>query len=163
MPEEQDNQIERRESEGGIARRSHIARRGMNAANYVRGLSISQKTRNIIDPADPDRSPFELEVERALISKGHKVERRVRVSEYIIDLAIISEDGRKYDLGIECNGTPRFRETPYNILARKAMRLKILKDEGWNSHPILANEWFSHPELELEKLEAVLAKIRSNF
>ena len=41
MPEEQENQnpIERREPGGGIRRRSDIARRGMNAANYVRGLA----------------------------------------------------------------------------------------------------------------------------
>ena len=44
MPEEQENQIERRESGGGIGRRSDIARRGMNAANYVRGLATKSET-----------------------------------------------------------------------------------------------------------------------
>ena len=41
MPEDKENQnpIERRELGGGIGRRSDIARRGMNAANYVRGLA----------------------------------------------------------------------------------------------------------------------------
>ena len=43
MPEEKENQIERREP-GGIGRRSDIARRGMNAANYVRGLAARQET-----------------------------------------------------------------------------------------------------------------------
>ena len=43
MPEEQENQIERREPGGGIGRRSDIARRGMNAANYVRGLTSRQE------------------------------------------------------------------------------------------------------------------------
>jgi len=42
MPEEKENQIERREPGGGIGRRSDIARRGMNAANYVAGLAKAQ-------------------------------------------------------------------------------------------------------------------------
>ena len=44
MPEEQQNPIERREPGGGIGRRSDIARRGMNAANYVRGLATKSET-----------------------------------------------------------------------------------------------------------------------
>ena len=43
MPEEKENQIERREP-GGIGRRSDVARRGMNAANYVRGLAAKPET-----------------------------------------------------------------------------------------------------------------------
>jgi len=38
MPEEQDNQIERRDS-GGISRRSETAKRGSDAAGFVRGLA----------------------------------------------------------------------------------------------------------------------------
>ena len=45
MPEEQQNPIERREQSGGIGRRSDIARRGMNAANYVSGLAARQEAR----------------------------------------------------------------------------------------------------------------------
>ena len=37
MPEEQDNPIERRETGGGIGRRSDTACQGMNSANYVSG------------------------------------------------------------------------------------------------------------------------------
>jgi len=44
MPEEKENQIERRDSGGGIGRRSDVARRGMNAANYVRGLATKTDT-----------------------------------------------------------------------------------------------------------------------
>ena len=44
MPEEQENPIERREPGGIIGRRSDIARRGMNAANYVRGLAAKPET-----------------------------------------------------------------------------------------------------------------------
>ena len=56
MPEEQENQnpIERREPGGGIGRRSDIARRGMNAANYISGLAARQE-------ADLKRTPITTE------------------------------------------------------------------------------------------------------
>ena len=41
MPDERDDQIQRREP-GGISRRSETARRGMNAAGYVAGLAKAQ-------------------------------------------------------------------------------------------------------------------------
>jgi DNA-binding beta-propeller fold protein YncE len=44
MPEEQENQIERREPGDGIGRRSDVTRRGMNAANYVSGLAAKPET-----------------------------------------------------------------------------------------------------------------------
>jgi hypothetical protein len=56
MPEEQEKQIERREPGGGIGRRSDIARRGMNAANYVRGLATKWCTflnQHIISDSQP--------------------------------------------------------------------------------------------------------------
>ena len=43
MPEENENQIQLR-SAGGIGRQSELARRGMNAANYVSGLAARQET-----------------------------------------------------------------------------------------------------------------------
>ena len=56
MPEEQENQIERRESGGGIGRRSDIARRGMNAANYVRGLAAKPETEREVAATTPEYS-----------------------------------------------------------------------------------------------------------
>ena len=44
MPDETNNPIERREPGGGIGRRSDIARRGMNASNYVSGLAAREET-----------------------------------------------------------------------------------------------------------------------
>ena len=51
MPEKK-NQIERREP-GGIGRRSDIARRGMNAANYVRGLAAKPETEREVSATMP--------------------------------------------------------------------------------------------------------------
>jgi hypothetical protein len=47
MPEDQDNQIERREP-GGISRRSETARRGSDAARFVRGLA-NRRTESSIE------------------------------------------------------------------------------------------------------------------
>ena len=55
MPEEKENQIERREP-GGIGRRSDIARRGMNAANYVRGLAAKPETELEVGATTPGYS-----------------------------------------------------------------------------------------------------------
>ena len=52
MPEEKENQIERREP-GGIGRRSDITRRGMNAANYVRGLAAKPETEREVSATTP--------------------------------------------------------------------------------------------------------------
>ena len=49
MPEERDNQIERRDS-GGISRRSETARRGSDAAGFVRGLANRRTESNLPGP-----------------------------------------------------------------------------------------------------------------
>ena len=67
MPEEQENQnpIERREPGGGIGRRSDIARRGMNAANYVSRLAARQE-------ADLKRTPITTEYTYEFLRKWGK-------------------------------------------------------------------------------------------
>ena len=56
MPEEQENPIERREPGGGIGRRSDIARRGMNAAYYVRGLTAKPESKPNVEATTPGYS-----------------------------------------------------------------------------------------------------------
>ena len=43
MPEENDNQIQLSDTGGRLGKRSDLARRGMNAFNYVTGLSTREK------------------------------------------------------------------------------------------------------------------------
>jgi len=164
MPEEQENQIERRDP-GGMNRRSETARRGTDAARFVGDLTkrktpVKRPTVRDPDLSVPDlESEFEVEVERALLLRGYRIDRQVWVSHYLVDLAIISKDNRKYDLGIDCNGMPYYQPSPSSV-ARDAQRTKALKDQGWNIHQIESKEWVSNPEFELEKLVAVLNKIR---
>ncbi len=166
MPEEQDNQIERREPDG-INGRSETARRGTDAADYVAGLSKRQsllKSSVVREPDSPDSdwmSEFEAELEKALLSKGYRVARQVKVLDYRVDLAIVSEDGREYDLGIYFRGMDYFQPTPTS-LARDAEIIKVLKDAGWHIHEIESKEWVLNPEHELDKLLAKLNMIRLN-
>ena len=165
MPEYQDNQIERRDP-GGINRRSETARRGINAADYVAGLAKRRslvKTPVVRDAGlsvpDPG-SAFEEDLERALVSRGYQVHRYVLVVDQRINLAIVSKDGRQYELGIECKGPPYHSQPTLFSIASEAQRVKTLREEGWNIHEIESKEWFLNPEHELDKLEAMLNKIR---
>lgn len=111
-----------------------------------------------IDPdAEPD-SPFEEAVKNALESKGYKVRCQVGVSGYRIDLAIVSEDNKSFELGIECDGA-QYHSSPA-ARDRDWLRQSILEELGWTIHRIWSSSWIKNPELEIEKLEVALAKAR---
>ena len=61
MPEEQDNQIERREP-SGINRRSETARRGSDAARFVGGLA-NRRTESDLPSTSPTDQTFEFILE----------------------------------------------------------------------------------------------------
>jgi very-short-patch-repair endonuclease len=161
MSEEQDNQIERRDS-AGINRRSETARRGSDAAGFVAKLTKRESpgerpTARNLDLSVPYlQSEFEDNVERALLSRGYRADRQVRLIRYKVSLAIISKDGQGYDLGILCHGV-RYYQTDQAIDARIT---KALEEEGWNIIDIESKDWFLNPEGELENLLTVLNKIR---
>ena len=52
---EPDNQIERREP-GGISHRSETARRGSDAANFIRGLANKRKESDLPSPVSTDHT-----------------------------------------------------------------------------------------------------------
>ena len=55
MPEERDNQIERRDP-GGISRRSETARRGSDAARFVGGLANKRRESDLPSTVSTDRT-----------------------------------------------------------------------------------------------------------
>ena len=120
------------------------------AADPQRALEAEVK----FDPAAETESPFEAAVEQALISKGYRVERQVGVAGYRIDLAILSEDGAKRELGIECDGwtyhsAPAARD-------RDWQRQKVLEGLGWKIHRVWSTAWVRNPEAELLRIEDAL-------
>jgi len=113
-----------------------------------------------VDPTAETDSPFEDAVLAALESKGYKVAKQVGTLGYRIDLAIHSEDGQGFDLGIECDGATYHRAPAARD--RDWQRQQILEDLGWNIHRIWSTAWFRNPNRELAKIEDVLRLARVN-
>jgi hypothetical protein len=63
-------------------------------------------------------------------------------------------------LGIECKGPPYHSQPTLFSIASEDQRVKTLREEGWSIHEIESKEWFLNPEHELDKLEAMLNKVR---
>jgi len=104
-------------------------------------------------------SPFEEAVEYALVKKGFKVNRQVEIAGYKIDLAILSEDGSKYDIGIECDGSA-YHNTP-EARDRDRLRQQALEGLGWKLHRVRSTAWFRNPAAELDRIEADIHLARS--
>jgi very-short-patch-repair endonuclease len=126
---------------------------------YVGNPTQAFEAQVSVDPSAEPESPFEEAVERALVAKGYRVARQVGVSGYRIDLAIMSEDGNRYDLGIECDGwayhnAPAARD-------RDWLRQKVLEGLGWTIHRVWSTAWARNPEAELARIEAALAAARA--
>jgi very-short-patch-repair endonuclease/DNA polymerase III delta prime subunit len=111
-----------------------------------------------VDSASEPESPFEAAVERALVEKGFRVARQVGVAGYRIDLAILSEDGSRYDLGIECDGWA-YHSVP-TARDRDWLRQKVLEGLGWKIHRVWSTAWVRNPEGALARIEGALAEAR---
>ncbi len=105
-------------------------------------------------------SPFEEAVLAALRKRGHRVDAQVGVSGYRIDLAIRSEDGERYDLGIECDGFP-YHSSP-TARDRDWLRQQVLEGLGWHIHRVWSTAWVRDPETEIVAIEQALQRARTH-
>jgi very-short-patch-repair endonuclease len=112
-----------------------------------------------VDSAAETESPFEQAVLGALVSRGYRVDRQVGVFGYRIDLAVLSEDGSAYDLGIECDGA-MYHNTPA-ARDRDWLRQSVLEGLGWTIHRVWSTSWVRNPGAELEALENAIATARA--
>ena len=103
-------------------------------------------------------SPFEEAVLAALRSRGHRVDAQVGVSGYRIDLAIRSEDGERFDLGIECDGLT-YHSSP-TARDRDWLRQQVLEGLGWSIHRVWSTAWVRDPETEIVAVEQALERAR---
>ena len=103
-------------------------------------------------------SPFETAVEDELTRRGYRVARQVGASRYRIDLAIISDSGTKYDLGIECDGAT-FHSSPA-ARDRDWLRQKVLESLGWKISRIWSTAWIRNKENELRRIESDIKAAR---
>jgi very-short-patch-repair endonuclease/DNA polymerase III delta prime subunit len=111
-----------------------------------------------IDPAAEPESPFEEAVIEALRTRGHRIQPQVGVAGFRIDLAILSDDGTRCDLGIECDGwayhgSPAARD-------RDWLRQSILEGLGWRIHRVWSTAWIRNPDEQIKAIEAALELAR---
>ena len=104
-------------------------------------------------------SPFEEAVLAALRSLGHAVDAQIGVSGYRIDLAIKSDDGEGYDLGIECDGVT-YHSSP-TARDRDWLRQQVLEGLGWHIHRVWSTAWVRDPGTEIVAIEEALQQARA--
>lgn len=124
---------------------------------YVRNPALAFEA-EVTGTGEPE-SPFEEAVLAALRSRGHRVESQVGISGYRIDLAVRSEDGDGFDLGIECDGAT-YHSSPA-ARDRDWLRQQVLEGLGWRIHRVWSTAWIRNPEAELAAIEASLETARA--
>ena len=125
---------------------------------YVRNPERAFES-EVTSTGEPE-SPFEEAVLAALRSRGHAVEAQIGVSGYRIDLAIKSEDGEGYDLGIECDGVT-YHSSP-TARDRDWLRQQVLEGLGWRIHRVWSTAWVRDPETEIVAIEQALLRARAH-
>ena len=113
----------------------------------------------VTSTGDPE-SPFEEAVLAALRSRGHAVDAQIGVSGYRIDLAIKSEDGVGYALGIECDGVT-YHSSP-TARDRDWLRQQVLEGLGWRIHRVWSTAWVRDPTTEISAIEQALQQARTH-
>ncbi len=155
------------------ARRSMTVVHSLRAEDITSGQTGARQLRRYLEYVrNPDRgfesevtstgepeSPFEEAVLAALRTRGHIVEAQIGVSGYRIDLAIKSEDGQGYDIGIECDGATYHRSP--TARDRDWLRQQVLEGLGWHIHRVWSTAWVRDPETEIAAIEQSLQLARA--
>ena len=91
-----------------------------------------------------------------LQKRGHKVAVQVGTSSFRVDLAILSPDGKDYDLGILVDTDEIPEEVSYRdqVYVREA----VLNAMKWKIVSVYALEYFKDPEGTIARIEEALAK-----
>ena len=126
---------------------------------YVRN-PVTALDAEVTGVGEPE-SPFEEAVLAALRGRGHRAEGQVGVSGYRIDLAIRSEDGAGFDLGIECDGATYHRSPAARD--RDWLRQQVLEGLGWRIHRVWSTAWIRDQESEISALEDALERARAGL
>lgn len=136
-------------------RGSLLLRRYLEYLANPLGAFEAQQT---VDPTAEAESPFEEAVIRALVARGHRVQPQVGVAGFRIDLGIYSQEGDRFDLGVECDGytyhsSPAARD-------RDWLRQSILEGLGWNIHRVWSTAWIRNPDEQIRAIEDALQRAR---
>lgn len=106
-------------------------------------------------------SPFEEQVYKALTERGYEVMTQVGCSGYRIDLAVVDpENPGRFLLGIECDGAAY--HSAKTARDRDRLRESVLKSLGWTLARIWSTDWWTQPQMVLDRLDKLLAKARAS-
>ena len=128
------------------------------AANPKADLSAGPST-SLAQPTGDELNDFEKAVKDALEKRGHRVVGQVGSSGYVIDLGILSEDGARYDLGVECDGAT-YHSAPA-ARDRDWLRQSVLEGLGWAIHRVWSTSWARNPDAEIARIEEALKLARA--
>lgn len=95
-------------------------------------------------------SDFEESVANFLSARGYTVRAQVGMAGFYIDLAVLSPDGNRYVLGIECDGATY--HSSRSARDRDRIRQQILESRGWRIHRIWSTDWFNRRTEEEHRL-----------
>ena len=109
-------------------------------------------------PTGDELNDFEKAVKSALEERGHRVVGQIGSSGYVIDLGILSEDGARYDLGVECDGAT-YHSAPA-ARDRDWLRQSVLEGLGWAIHRVWSTSWARNPRAEIARIEEALNRAR---
>ncbi len=93
-----------------------------------------------------------------LRAQGYRVKERVGCARYRLDLAVYDPDNGRVLMGIETDGTAYGAPGPARD--RERLRAEVLRDLGWRLCRCYLLDWLIHPEIEQERLIALLEKAR---
>jgi len=128
-----------------------------------RGVSAIHARISEMRDAECD-SPFEYEVEQALLAKDLRVRRQVGCSGFRIDLALVHPQypGR-YVLGVECDGATYHRSA--TARDRDRLRQEVLEGLGWRICRVWSTDWLRDPQRQIQRIlsayEEELARLSS--
>lgn len=96
----------------------------------------------------------------ALEKEGHTVRRKIGVSDYQVDLAVVDpEEPDQFLLGIECDGENyRNGET---TRAREWLRETVLRGLGWRLYRLWSADWVRNRSSALQQLNEAIAIARN--
>lgn len=148
-----------------------IARDGLASLRPERTLSEQRESKRQSMDAQTGDSAFEDEVYQALTTlipspspKGEgsgslTLHRRVGVSGYRIDLAVVDPDqpGR-YLLGIECDGATY--QSAQTARDRDRLRQQVLEGLGWKLLRIWSRDWIADRAREIDRVVAMIRSLK---
>ncbi|MBL7950125.1 MAG: DUF4011 domain-containing protein [Flavobacteriales bacterium] len=120
------------------------------AAAILDGLSLHRE-----EHRSERTAAVSAQLSERLVKAGHAVDQQIGSSYFRCDLAVRSVDGKGYRLGILVDGDVHYRNT--DVLEQYCQRPELLRAFGWKVVTVLSKDWFTSPELVMERIERALA------